>query len=237
MEDFEELVEESKKRNVYIMLDMVFNHTSTEHKWFKEALKGNEKYINYYIFKEGKNGKEPTNWVSKFGGNTWEYVPNLDKYYLHLFDKTQADLNWENEDLREEIYKICNFWLEKGVKGFRLDVINLISKPEIFEDDYEGDGRRFYTDGPKIHEHLKELNKNTFGKYNDVITVGEMSSTSVENCILYSNKEEKELDMTFNFHHSPDITNVYIFMKTKKWNASFTNFTLSTFIKIISMMK
>jgi trehalose-6-phosphate hydrolase len=201
MEDFEELVEESKKRNIYIMLDMVFNHTSTEHKWFKEALKGNEKYINYYIFKEGKNGKEPTNWVSKFGGNTWEYVPNLDKYYLHLFDKTQADLNWENEDLREEIYKICNFWLEKGVKGFRLDVINLISKPEIFEDDYEGDGRRFYTDGPKIHEHLKELNKNTFGKYNDVITVGEMSSTSVENCILYSNKEEKELDMTFNFHH------------------------------------
>jgi trehalose-6-phosphate hydrolase len=201
MEDFEELVEESKKRNIYIMLDMVFNHTSTEHKWFKEALKGNEKYINYYIFKEGKNGKEPTNWVSKFGGNTWEYVPNLDKYYLHLFDKTQADLNWENEDLREEIYKICNFWLEKGVKGFRLDVINLISKPEIFEDDYEGDGRRFYTDGPKIHEYLKELNKNTFGKYNDVITVGEMSSTSVENCILYSNKEEKELDMTFNFHH------------------------------------
>ncbi len=201
MEDFEELVEESKKRNIYIMLDMVFNHTSTEHKWFKEALKGNEKYINYYIFKEGKNGKEPTNWVSKFGGNTWEYVPNLDKYYLHLFDKTQADLNWENEDLREEIYKICNFWLEKGVKGFRLDVINLISKPEIFEDDYEGDGRRFYTDGPKIHGYLKELNKNTFGKYNDVITVGEMSSTSVENCILYSNKEEKELDMTFNFHH------------------------------------
>ena len=201
MEDFEELVEESKKRNIYIMLDMVFNHTSTEHKWFKEALKGNEKYINYYIFKEGKNGKEPTNWVSKFGGNTWEYVPNLDKYYLHLFDKTQADLNWENKDLREEIYKICNFWIEKGVKGFRLDVINLISKPEIFEDDYEGDGRRFYTDGPKIHKYLKELNQNTFGKYKDIITVGEMSSTSVENCILYSNKEEKELDMTFNFHH------------------------------------
>ncbi|MBN1467862.1 MAG: alpha,alpha-phosphotrehalase [Fusobacteriaceae bacterium] len=201
MKDFEKLVEEGKKRNIYIMLDMVFNHTSTEHKWFKEALKGNEKYMNYYIFKEGKNGKEPTNWVSKFGGNTWEYVPNLDKYYLHLFDKTQADLNWENEELREEIYKICNFWLEKGVKGFRLDVINLISKPEIFEDDYEGDGRRFYTDGTKIHEYLKELNKNTFGKYSDVITVGEMSSTSVENCILYSNKEEKELDMTFNFHH------------------------------------
>ena len=201
MEDFEKLVEEARKRDMKIMLDMVFNHTSTYHKWFQEALKGNEKYMNYYIFKEPVNGETPTNWVSKFGGNAWEYVESLGKYYLHLFDKTQADLNWENPELRQEIYDVCNFWLEKGVKGFRLDVINLISKPELFENDDEGDGRRFYTDGHKIHEYLKELNENSFGKYEDIITVGEMSSTSIENCIKYSNEKEKELSMTFNFHH------------------------------------
>lgn len=201
MEDFEELVAKASEKHIKIMLDMVFNHTSTEHFWFQEALKGNEKYMNYYIFKDPVDGKEPTNWISKFGGNAWEYVESLDKYYLHLFDKTQADLNWENPKLRQEIYAICNFWLCKGVKGFRLDVINLISKPTIFEDDYEGDGRRFYTDGPKIHEYLKELNENSFGKYTDVITVGEMSSTSIENCIKYSSEKEKELSMTFNFHH------------------------------------
>ncbi len=201
MADFEELVEKAKSRNIKIMLDMVFNHTSTAHYWFQEALKGNEKYMNYYIFKEPVEGKEPTNWISKFGGNAWEYVENIGKYYLHLFDKTQADLNWENPELRQEIYDICNFWLGKGVKGFRLDVINLISKPEIFQNDYEGDGRRFYTDGPKIHKYLKELNENSFGNYEDVITVGEMSSTTIENCIKYSSEEEKELSMTFNFHH------------------------------------
>lgn len=201
MEDFDTLVEEAGKREIKIMLDMVFNHTSTKHIWFQKALKGEKKYMDYYIFKEGKDGNPPTNWISKFGGNAWEYVESLDKYYLHLFDKTQADLNWENEELREEIYKICNFWLEKGVKGFRLDVINLISKPYIYEDDYEGDGRRFYTDGPKIHEYLKELNQKTFGNYEDIVTVGEMSSTSIENCIKYSREDSKELSMTFNFHH------------------------------------
>lgn len=201
MEDFEKLVCEAKKRNIDIMLDMVFNHTSTEHEWFKKALLGEEKYKNYYIFKKGENEKPPTNWVSKFGGNAWEYVESLDEYYLHLFDKTQADLNWDNEELRAEIYKVANFWIEKGVKGFRLDVINLISKPSIFEDDNIGDGRRFYTDGENIHKYLKELNENTFGKYDDLITVGEMSSTSIDNCIKYSNANEKELSMVFNFHH------------------------------------
>ena len=151
MEDFEELVKEAKSRNIDIMLDMVFNHTSTEHEWFKRALKGEEKYKNYYIFKEGKKGEPPTNWISKFGGNAWEYVEELEEYYLHLFDVSQADLNWDNKELREEIYKVVNFWIDKGVKGFRLDVINLISKPEKFENDYEGDGRRFYTDGHRIH--------------------------------------------------------------------------------------
>ncbi len=201
MEDFEELVAQANKRDIGIMLDMVFNHTSTEHSWFKKALEGDERYKGYYIFKKGKEGKEPTNWQSKFGGSAWQYVEDFDEYYLHLFDVTQADLNWENEDVKKEIYNIVNFWTQKGVKGFRLDVINLISKPDVYEDDHEGDGRRFYTDGPRIHEYLKELNSNTFGKHEDIITVGEMSSTTIDNCIKYSNPHEKELSMVFNFHH------------------------------------
>lgn len=201
MEDFEELVYEAEKRNIELMLDMVFNHTSTEHKWFKSAMNGDKKYKDFYIFKKGRDGKPPTNWISKFGGNTWEYVEKFDEYYLHLFDKTQGDLNWENEEVRKEIYNVVNFWIEKGVKGFRLDVINLISKPEEYLDDNIGDGKRFYTDGPKIHDFLKKLNKNTFGKYEDIVTVGEMSSTTIDNCICYSNPDEKELSMVFNFHH------------------------------------
>lgn len=201
MKDFEELVEEAKKRNIELMLDMVFNHTSTEHKWFKKALNGEERYKNFYIFKKGKNEEAPTNWISKFGGSSWEYVEKFDEYYLHLFDKTQGDLNWENDEVRSEIYKVVNFWINKGVKGFRLDVINLISKPDIYLNDNSGDGKKFYTDGPKIHKFLKELNENTFGKYEDIVTVGEMSSTTIENCVRYSNPEEKELSMVFNFHH------------------------------------
>ena len=201
MKDFEELVEEAKKRNIELMLDMVFNHTSTEHKWFKKALNGDERYKNFYIFKKGKNEEAPTNWISKFGGSSWEYVEKFDEYYLHLFDKTQGDLNWENDEVRSEIYKVVNFWINKGVKGFRLDVINLISKPDIYLNDNSGDGKKFYTDGPKIHKFLKELNENTFGKYEDIVTVGEMSSTTIENCVRYSNPEEKELSMIFNFHH------------------------------------
>ncbi|WFD09384.1 alpha,alpha-phosphotrehalase [Tepidibacter hydrothermalis] len=201
IEDFENMVKEAKKRGIEIMLDMVFNHTSTEHEWFKKAIDGDEKYKNYYIFKKSKDEKEPTNWQSKFGGSAWEYVEEFDEYYLHLFDVTQADLNWKNEEVKTEIFDVVNFWIDKGVKGFRLDVINLISKPDIYEDDHVGDGRRFYTDGVRIHEYLKELNKETFGKHEDIITVGEMSSTTMDNCIKYSNPDEKELSMVFNFHH------------------------------------
>lgn len=201
MEDFDRLSAEAKKRGIGIMLDMVFNHTSTEHKWFKKALAGEKKYQDFYIFKKGEKNNPPTNWVSKFGGNAWEYVEELESYYLHLFDRTQADLNWENPEVREEIYKVVKFWLDKGVNGFRFDVVNLISKPEKFENDYQGDGRIFYTDGPKIHEYLKGLNQNTFGQKEDIITVGEMSSTSMENCFKYSGKDENELSMVFNFHH------------------------------------
>lgn len=201
MEDFDELVREAAKRDMYLMMDMVLNHTSTKHEWFQKALKGDPKYRNYYIFKKGKNGLPPTNWVSKFGGNAWSYLPETDEYYLHLFHVTQADLNWENPEVRQDIYDTVNFWLEKGVKGLRFDVINLISKPDVYEDDLEGDGHRFYTDGPKIHQYLQELNENTFGKYDDVVTVGEMSSTTLENSIRYSNPESNELSMIFSFHH------------------------------------
>ena len=199
MEDMEELIREADKRGMGLMLDMVFNHTSTDHEWFKKALAGDEKYQNYYIFREGTPDQVPTNWQSKFGGPAWEYVPSLGKWYLHLFDVSQADLNWDNPEVRDELKKVILYWKEKGVKGFRFDVVNLISKPDTFENDYEGDGRRFYTDGPHVHEYLKELTRDT--GIDDMITVGEMSSTTLENCIRYSAPEEKELSMCFNFHH------------------------------------
>ena len=199
MADVEELIAEADKRGIGLMFDMVFNHTSTSHEWFRRALKGEEKYLNYYIFKDGTPDKPPTNWVSKFGGNAWEYVPHLKKWYLHLFDVSQADLNWENPEVREELKNVLRFWKKKGVKGFRFDVVNLISKPAEFIDDDKGDGRKFYTDGRHIHEFLKELVKDS--EIGEMITVGEMSSTSLENCIKYSNPAEKELSMVFNFHH------------------------------------
>ncbi|HIR77226.1 MAG TPA: alpha,alpha-phosphotrehalase [Candidatus Choladousia intestinipullorum] len=199
MEDMEELIRKAGEREIGVMLDMVFNHTSTSHEWFQRALAGEEKYQNYYIFKDGTPDRRPTNWESKFGGPAWEYVPELKKWYLHLFDVTQADLNWDNKEVREELKKVVRFWKEKGVKGFRFDVVNLISKPEVMEDDFEGDGRRFYSDGPHIHEYLKELAGDT--GITDMVTVGEMSSTTLENCIRYSNPDEKEMSMCFNFHH------------------------------------
>ena len=201
MEDLERLIEKAKSYHIGLMFDMVFNHTSTQHEWFQKALNGEAKYKDYYFFKKGKeDGEPPTNWVSKFGGNAWQYVPSFDEYYLHLFDQTQADLNWENDEVKKELVSIVNFWIEKGVKGFRFDVVNLISKPDIFEDDFDGDGRRFYTDGNKVHEYLKFLNENTF-QDKDFITVGEMSSTTIEHCARYSGANERELSMVFNFHH------------------------------------
>lgn len=199
MEDAEELIRKAEERGIGIMFDMVFNHTSTEHEWFKRALAGEKEYQDYYIFRDGEPGNPPTNWESKFGGNAWEYVPSLGKWYLHLFDRTQADLNWDNPKVREELKNVIRFWKEKGVKGFRFDVINLISKPEVLESDDQGDGRRFYTDGPHVHEYLKELVRDT--GIHGMITVGEMSSTSIDNCIRYTNPEEKELAMCFHFHH------------------------------------
>lgn len=201
MEDLDELILEAKKRNIYLMFDMVFNHTSTTHKWFQEALKGNEKYKNYYFFKKANaDGSIPTNWESKFGGPVWEYVPELDEYYLHLFDKTQADLNLQNPEVRKELIDILQFWIKKGIKGFRFDVVNLIDKIS-FDNDYEGIGKKYYTDGPLVHEYLREMNEKSFGQYEGIITVGEMSATSLENCVGYTNPDNHELTMTFNFHH------------------------------------
>lgn len=199
MEDLDNLIAEGEKRNIGLMFDMVFNHTSTSHEWFRRALAGEKKYQDYYIFKEGAPDQPPTNWQSKFGGSAWEYVSSLGKWYLHLFDVTQADLNWKNPEVREELKEVIRFWKARGVKGFRFDVVNLISKPEIWEDDFEGDGRKFYTDGPYVHEYLKELVRDT--GIEDYVTVGEMSSTTLEHCIRYSGAEEKELSMCFNFHH------------------------------------
>lgn len=199
MEDVETLISEADKRGIALMFDMVFNHTSTEHEWFQRALRGETRYMDYYIFRNGAPDTPPTNWASKFGGNAWEYVPSLKKWYLHLYDRTQADLNWDNPEVREELKNVIRFWKAKGVKGFRFDVVNLISKPEVLENDTEGDGRRFYTDGPHIHEYLKELVRDT--GIGDMVTVGEMSSTSLESCIRYTNPKGKELSMVFNFHH------------------------------------
>ena len=199
MADLEELIAQADKRGIGLMLDMVFNHTSTAHEWFQRALAGDKTYQDYYIFRDGTPDVLPTNWVSKFGGPAWEYLPELGKWYLHLFDVTQADLNWENPAVREELKKVLRFWKSKGVKGFRFDVVNLISKPAVFEDDHEGDGRRFYTDGRHVHEFLKELVRDTGLEEN--VTVGEMSSTSLDNCVRYTAPEEHELSMCFSFHH------------------------------------
>lgn len=198
MEDLDELIFEAKKRNMGLMFDMVFNHTSTEHDWFKKALEGDEKYQDYYIFREGNPDEVPNNWISKFGGSAWKYVPKLKKWYLHLFDETQADLNWENESVRDELKSILRFWKDKGVAGFRFDVINLISKAD-YENDYEGDGRSHYSDGPKVHEYLQEMVRDA--EIGDMITVGEMSSTSLDNCIRYSGADQDELSMVFHFQH------------------------------------
>ena len=199
MEDAEELLREAEKRGIGLMLDMVFNHTSTAHEWFRRALAGEKKYQDYYIFREGTPDKPPTNWQSKFGGSAWEYVPQLQKWYLHLFDVSQADLNWQNPAVREELKNVIRFWQRKGARAFRFDVVNLISKPDVLEDDPAGDGRACYTDGPRVHEYLRELARDTH--LTEAVTVGEMSSTSLEHCIRYTKPENRELSMTFSFHH------------------------------------
>lgn len=204
MADFEALIAETKKYHMEIMLDMVLNHTSIEHEWFQKALSGDKKYQNYYILREPKkDGSLPTNWVSKFGGPAWAPFGDSGKYYLHLYDVTQADLNWHNPEVRQELYGIVNFWLEKGVTGLRFDVINVIGKDLKLIDAEDGVGKSLYTDLPIAHEFIHEMNQETFGKaqYGEIMTVGELSSTTVENSVAYSNPKRQELSMIFSFHH------------------------------------
>ncbi|MFM5787097.1 alpha,alpha-phosphotrehalase [Aeromonas veronii] len=201
MADFEALLAAAHAHDIRIVMDIVVNHTSTEHAWFKSALGDkNSPYRDYYIWRDPVDGGVPNNWQSKFGGSAWELDPATGQYYLHLFAREQADLNWENPAVRAEVKKIIHFWAKKGVDGFRLDVINLISKDQTFPNDETGDGRRFYTDGPRIHEFLQDVSRDVFAPVG-AMTVGEMSSTSLEHCQRYGALDGSELSMVFNFHH------------------------------------
>ncbi|WP_420939222.1 alpha,alpha-phosphotrehalase [Aeromonas veronii] len=201
MADFEALLAAAHARDIRIVMDIVVNHTSTEHTWFKSALGDkNSPYRDYYIWRDPVDGGVPNNWQSKFGGSAWELDSATGQYYLHLFAREQADLNWENPAVRAEVKKIIHFWAKKGVDGFRLDVINLISKDQTFPNDETGDGRRFYTDGPRIHEFLQDVSRDVFAPVG-AMTVGEMSSTSLEHCQRYGALDGSELSMVFNFHH------------------------------------
>lgn len=196
MADFEEMVRVGKEYNIDFMLDMVLNHCSTEHVWFQKALAGDQYYQDFFFLQD-----QPTDWISKFGGSAWAPFGDTGKYYLHLFDETQADLNWRNPNVRKELFKVVNFWRDKGVKGFRFDVINLIGKDEVLVDCPENEGKPAYTDKPIVHDYLRMMNQATFGTEDSFMTVGEMSSTTMENCVLYSSPDRQELSMTFNFHH------------------------------------
>ncbi|HGO9497762.1 TPA: alpha,alpha-phosphotrehalase [Aeromonas veronii] len=201
MVDFEALLAAAHARDIRIVMDIVVNHTSTEHAWFKSAQGDkNSPYRDYYIWRDPVDGGVPNNWQSKFGGSAWELDPATGQYYLHLFAREQADLNWENPAVRAEVKNIIHFWAKKGVDGFRLDVINLISKDQAFPNDEIGDGRRFYTDGPRIHEFLQDVSRDVFAPVG-AMTVGEMSSTSLEHCQRYGALDGSELSMVFNFHH------------------------------------
>ncbi|HHK7093582.1 TPA: alpha,alpha-phosphotrehalase [Streptococcus pneumoniae] len=196
MADFEEMVCVGKEHKIDFMLDMVLNHCSTEHEWFQKALAGDKYYQDFFFIQD-----QPTDWQSKFGGSAWTPFGDTGKYYLHLFDETQADLNWRNSNVRKELFKVVNFWRDKGIKGFRFDVINLIGKDEVSVDCPENEGKPAYTDKSIVHNYLRMMNQATFGSDDSFMTVGEMSSTTMENCVLYSSPDRQELSMTFNFHH------------------------------------
>lgn len=202
--DLDYLIKTCQENDLELMFDMVFNHTSTEHQWFQKALAGEKYYQDFYYIRDPKeDGSLPTNWQSKFGGQAWAEFGDTSKYYLCLYDKTQADLNWHNPNVRAEVFKIVNYWIDRGIKGFRFDVLNVIGKDENFADS-TGDisqEKSLYTDTPIVHDWIREMNQKTFGKYEDIITVGEMSSTNIENSILYSSAKGDELSMVFSFHH------------------------------------
>lgn len=207
MTDWDVLAKGIHDRGMKLVMDLVVNHSSDEHKWFIESAssKDNPKR-DYYIWRSAKNGREPNNWESFFGGSAWQYDLKTDAYYLHLFSKKQPDLNWENPALRKEIYAIMNWWLAKGVDGFRMDVINFLSKVQPLPDASTVNGRayqaggQFFINGPRIHEFLQEMNANVLANY-DVLTVGEMPGASVDDAILYTGQDRHEMNMIFQFEH------------------------------------
>lgn len=192
MKDMEELIEEGKKRGIRIILDLVLNHSSDEHPWFVEAKKSvDNPYHGYYVWRDGVEGLPPNDMRAAFGGSAWEWVPELKQYYFHQFSPKQPDLNWDNEKVREEIYEMIQWWMDKGIGGFRLDVIDQIAKePDL----------KITANGPKLHDYIKELSKNTFQKA-DLVTVGEAWGADIERAKLYSNPDGSEFSMVFQFEH------------------------------------
>ena len=205
MEDFDKMLDAAHDRGIKIVMDLVVNHTSDEHPWFVESRssKDNEKR-DYYIWKEGKDGKEPTNWGSAFSGPAWKYDEHTDMYYLHLFSVKQPDLNWENPKVRNEVYDMMTRWCEKGIDGFRMDVISLISKPVGYPDakvvGLYGD-MGICANGPKVHDYLKEMNERVLSKF-DIMTVGETAGVTLEEAKKYANTDGSELNMVFQFEHT-----------------------------------
>ena len=205
MEDWEELLEVLHQRGIKLIMDLVVNHTSDEHKWFVEARKSKDNpYRDYYIWRPGQNGAAPNNWRSFFSGSAWDFDEQTEEYYLHLFSSKQPDLNWENPQVREEIYEMMTWWLEKGVDGFRMDVINLISKvkglpdgDEVGDDGYAS-GAKFFFNGPRVHDYLQEMNKEVLSKY-DIMTVGETPGVNPKEALKYVGENRTELDMVFQF--------------------------------------
>lgn len=204
MDDFDKMLSEAHGRGIKIVMDLVVNHTSDEHPWFVESRssKDNPKR-DYYIWKEGKNGKEPNNWGSAFSGPAWKYDEKTDMYYLHLFSVKQPDLNWENQKVRKEVFDMMTRWCKKGIDGFRMDVISLISKPEGFPDakvvGLYGD-MNICANGPKVHDYLKEMNQKVLSKF-DIMTVGETAGVTLDEAKRYANSEGSELNMVFQFEH------------------------------------
>lgn len=207
MEDFDRMLAEAHKRGIKILMDLVVNHSSDEHAWFVESRKSlDNPYRDYYIWRKGKEGKEPNNWGSCFGGSAWEYDEATDMYFLHLFSKKQPDLNWDNPKVRDEIFHMMDWWLAKGIDGFRMDVISLISKePEMPDGKIEngrlyGDFGPYVANGPHVHDYLKEMRQRVLSKY-DTMTVGEASGVTVEEAKKYAAEDESELNMVFQFEH------------------------------------
>ena len=204
MDDFDKMLAAAHERGIKIVMDLVVNHTSDEHPWFVESRgsKDNEKR-DYYIWKEGKDGKQPTNWGSAFSGPAWKYDEKTDMYYLHLFSVKQPDLNWENPKVRKEVFDMMTRWCEKGIDGFRMDVISLISKPEGYPDakvvGLYGD-MNICANGPKVHDYLKEMNEKVLSKF-DIMTVGETAGVTLEEAKKYANTDGSELNMVFQFEH------------------------------------